>query len=117
MAIFDGEDIDHGGNIAYIKRQIDNAGKYYGQYLPDMWKNITPEIIEAGHGGTDYFQFVAFCDALRNGKEMPIDVYDAAAWMSISCLTEQSIALDGASVPIPDFTNGAYKTRPAKDVV
>ena len=117
MAIFDGEDINHSGDVEYLKREIDNAGKYYEDYLPDIWKNITEEIMEAGHGGMDYFQFVAFCNALRNGEEMPIDVYDAAAWMSISYLTEQSIAMDGASVPIPDFTNGAYKTRPPKDVV
>ncbi|MBQ2742565.1 MAG: hypothetical protein IJF32_07165, partial [Oscillospiraceae bacterium] len=79
--------------------------------------NITTEIEEAGHGGMDYFEFEVFCDCLRNGKEMPIDVYDAAAWMSISYLTEQSIAQGGASVDIPDFTNGKYKTRPLKDVV
>ena len=117
MAVFDGEDIDHGGKIEYMLREINNAVKYHDEYLPDMWKNITPEIEEAGHGGMDYFEFEVFCDCLRNGKEMPIDVYDAAAWMSISYLTEQSIAQGGASVDIPDFTNGKYKTRPLKDVV
>ncbi len=29
----------------------------------------------------------------------PIDVYDAAAWMSISCLSEQSVAMGGAPWP------------------
>lgn len=117
MAVFDGEDIDHGGKIEYMLREINNAVKYHDEFLPEIWKNITPEIEEAGHGGMDYFEFEVFCDCLRNGKEMPIDVYDAAAWMSISYLTEQSIAAGGASVDIPDFTNGAYKTRPSKDVV
>lgn len=117
MALFDGEEMDEGGKIEFIKQEVDNAVKYYDEYLPDIWKNVTPEILAAGHGGMDYFQFADFFDALRNGKEMPIDVYDGAAWMAISYLTEQSIAQGGASVPIPDFTNGAYKTRPPKDVV
>ena len=94
-----------------------NLEKYYDKYLPEMWKNVTPEALEASHGGMDYFEFQAFCDCLRNGKEMPIDVYDAAAWMSIAYLTEKSIALGGASVEIPDFTNGKYKLRPPQSVV
>lgn len=42
---------------------------------------------------------------------MPIDVYDMAAWMCITALSEQSIALGGAPVAIPDFTNGAWANR------
>ncbi len=103
--------------IRFIKENIDNAEKYYDKYLPEMWKNVSTEALEASHGGMDYFEFQAFCDCLRKGEEMPIDVYDAAAWMSIAYLTEKSIALGGASVEIPDFTNGRYKTRPPKSVV
>lgn len=117
MAVFDGDEIDHGGRIEYMIKEVNNAEKYYDKYLPQMWKDITPEMIEAGHDGMDIFEFEVFCDCLRNGKEMPIDVYDAAAWMSIAYLSEQSIAAGGASVEIPDFTNGAYKTRPLQDVV
>ena len=47
---------------------------------------------------------------------MPIDVYDAAAWMAVSALSEQSIALGGAPVAFPDFTGGAWVTRKPKDV-
>ena len=32
---------------------------------------------------------------------MPIDIYDAAAWMVITPLSEQSIARQGAAVEIP----------------
>lgn len=117
MAVFDGEEMDHGGKIEYIKQEVDNAVKYYDKYLPKMWKEITLEMIEAGHGGMDIFEFEAFCDCLRTGKEMPIDVYDAAAWMSVAYLTEESIKKGGAAVEIPDFTNGAYKERPRKDVI
>lgn len=117
MVFLDGDEHDEAEPVNTMRKELNNATKFYDKYMPDMWKNITPEMIESGHGGMDIFEFEAFCDCLRNGKEMPIDVYDAAAWMSISYLTEQSIAAGGASVEIPDFTNGAYKTRELRDVV
>lgn len=100
-----------------LLNNINNAEKYYEEYLPEIWKNVDKQALEAGHGGMDYIMFYSFIEALREGSEMPIDVYDAAAWMSITYLTEKSIALGGASVEIPDFTRGAYKTRAPRDVV
>ena len=41
----------------------------------------------------------------------PIDVYDTAAWMAVTCLSEQSVALGGAPVAFPDFTNGKWIDR------
>ena len=48
---------------------------------------------------------------------MDIDVYDAASWMCISCLSEKSIAEGGATQEIPDFTCGKWLIREPKDVV
>ena len=96
---------------------LGNAKKYEQKYLPDIWKNITEEQLKSGHGGMDYFEFRAFLDALENGDEMPIDVYDAAAWMAVTCLSEKSIKMGGTKVDFPDFTNGKWKTRPARDVI
>jgi len=56
-------------------------------------------------------------DCLKEGKTFPIDVYDAAAWMCITCLSEQSIKENGAPQPIPDLTNGMYKARAPLDVM
>jgi predicted dehydrogenase len=95
---------------------IDNAKEYEEEYLPDFWKNITKEQLEAGHGGMDFFEFRAFIDALKNGEEMPIDVYDAATWMAITDLSERSILNNGAPVDFPDFTCGKWILRPRKDV-
>ncbi|MBE6644886.1 MAG: Gfo/Idh/MocA family oxidoreductase [Ruminococcaceae bacterium] len=93
-----------------------NAAKY-DEYLPDVWKNMTDEQIAAGHGGMDYIEFKEFFAALREGREMPIDVYDAAAWMSITALSEASIACGGAPQPIPDFTSGKWLLREPRDVI
>ena len=65
----------------------------------------------------DVFVCRAFADTLRNNSEMPIDVYDAAAWMCITALSAESIKRGGAPVQIPDFTRGKYKNRPSKDVL
>jgi len=100
-----------------LLNNINSAEKYYDRYLPTIWKEVDAKMLETGHGGYDYLMFYSFVDALRKGEEMPIDVYDAAAWMSITYLTAQSIAQGGASVEIPDFTRGAYKTRAPRPVV
>ena len=101
--------------VEHMKKEMDNAVKYEEKYLPDYWKNITPEQLE-GHGGMDYFMFDAFFRAIRENKPMPIDVYDAASWMAITALSEASIK--GGSIPmeVPDFTKGAYKLRERLDV-
>ena len=90
---------------------------YEEKYLPETWKTVGESIKEKGHGGMDYLQFAEFFSALREGRDMPIDVYDAAAWMSIVYLSEESIKNGGASVPITDFTRGAYKNRAPMDVM
>lgn len=103
-------------NLKYYKEHMGNAKKYEEQYLPDYWKNITEEEIALGHGGMDVFSFTAFFNAIRNHAPMPIDVYDAAAWMCITVLSEQSIAGGNIPVDIPDFTNGRWKTRERLDI-
>jgi len=58
-----------------------------------------------------------FIKAFKEGRPMPIDVYDAAAWMCVSCLSERSVAAGGAIQQIPDFTNGKWLIREPQDVL
>jgi hypothetical protein len=99
----------------YAKNNLNNSEKYK-EYLPDFWRTITKEQIDAGHGGMDYFELLDFANRLLEGKDMPIDVYDAAAWMVITPLSAISIEQGGMPQQIPDFTKGAYKSRPRFDV-
>ena len=73
-----------------------------------LWKNYEAK---GGHGGMDYLVYRAFVESVKNETNPPIDVYDTAAWMCISCLSEKSIALGGMPVEIPDFTNGKWFNR------
>ena len=110
MVIIDGECNTH----AYAEN-CNNATKYE-DYLPAVWKNITKEELELGHGGMDYLEFKAFFKAILNNEEMPLDVYDAAAWMAVTALSEKSIAAGGAPQAFPDFTGGLWVIREPKDV-
>ena len=89
----------------------------YKEYFPDDWRDITEEQIKAGHGGMDYVMLKHFFEYVAEKRPMPIDVYDAVAWMSITALSEQSIAKGSVPVECPDFTRGKYKTRKTVDVL
>ena len=67
----------------HYKKYADNAVDYEEKYLPSVWKNITKEQLESGHGGMDAIEFRVFVDCLREHKPMPIDVYDAAAYENV----------------------------------
>lgn len=99
----------------WYRENIGNAVKFEETYLPEEWKKITPEEMELGHGGIDLLEFRAFYKCLSEGLPMPVDVYDAASWMCITALSEQSIAT-GEPVAIPDFTNGEWVGREPADV-
>jgi hypothetical protein len=95
---------------------MNNAEKYESEFLPDAWKNMSENAKKYGHGGMDGIIFSEFLTALTEGEDMPLDVYDAAAWMVITPLSAISIEQGGMPQQIPDFTKGAYKSRPRFDV-
>ena len=93
------------------KDQWNNVEEYRGQYEHPIWKQYLAEGIKGGHDGMDWLVFRAFFESVMKDEEPPIDVYDTAAWMCISALSENSIAMGGLPVAIPDFTNGKWITR------
>lgn len=86
------------------KDQFNNVDSYFEKYDHSIWKDYTPR---GGHDGMDWLMMDAFLDALKNGKPMPIDVYDMATWMAITVLSEESMCT-GRSVFFPDFTDGKW---------
>ena len=89
----------------------DDSKPYLDKYDHPLWKTHFADAENAGHGGIDYFVLRGFIEAIKNKVAPPIDVYDAAAWSAISPLSEQSIAKNSASIKIPDFTRGKWKTN------
>lgn len=84
---------------------------FYKTYDHPIWRDYHSQMI-GGHGGMDGLVLSAFLDTVRNRSTPPIDVYDCATWMAVTCLSEQSIALGGHPVAFPDFTNGRWINRP-----
>ncbi|MBQ4515820.1 MAG: Gfo/Idh/MocA family oxidoreductase [Clostridia bacterium] len=110
-----------------------NEGKYTGDefngkapgnayecaelYNHPLWKQYLKDGVKYGHDGMDYLMLRAFFESVAAKVDPPIDVYDAAAWMSISSLSEDSIAMGGLPVPVPDFTSGKWIKPKAKKYV
>lgn len=105
----DGE--EHAKDHFSWKKHWGNVEEYREKYEHPVWKEYLEEGVKPGHDGMDWLVFCAFVDAVRNQTEVPIDVYDMASWMCISALAEESIAMGGHPVAIPDFTNGAWMRR------
>ncbi len=105
---------DHNNNI---RDYSNNMKEFEEKYSPKIWKEITQEQIDAGHGGMDTHMLKAFFDHVLANEEMPIDIYDAVSWMVVTCLSEDSISKGGMPVEIPDFTSGKWIMRESKDVI
>lgn len=108
IVLEEGTPFDHEKDM---NEYYNTAAKYEEKYLPEIWKNITEKEIAAGHGGMDTLMLRDFFETAAEGREMPIDVYDAASWMAVSCLSEMSVQNNGRPVDIPDFTGGEWLLR------
>lgn len=90
---------------------FNNIDQYREEYEHPVWQSYLNEGVKGGHDGMDWLVMDEFVQALLKDKPMPIDVYDMAAWLAVSVLSEQSIATGSSSVYIPDFTNGKWMTK------
>ena len=100
-----------------------NLEKWFGEFEHPLWKKVSdiaaklPKNGTSGHGGMDFVMRWRIVQCLREGLPLDQDVYDAAAWSSISALSEQSVAQDGAPQVVPDFTRGAWQTTAPLGIV
>ena len=87
----------------------DDLGNYR-EYTHPLWKD-KEKIQGLGHGGMDCLVLRAFVEAVKNGTDTPIDVYDSAVLAAVCAIAEESAALGGKPLPIPDFTDGKWLRR------
>ena len=93
------------------REKWDNAKSYRETCEHPVWQSYLKEGVRGGHDGMDWLVVRRFFECARENAPAVIDVYDAAAWMSITCLSEQSVSMGGMPVAIPDFTNGQWMKR------
>ncbi len=87
------------------------VSEFYDEHMHPLWKEYIKGGINGGHGGIDYLVLRGFFEAAINKTPVPIDVYDMASWMAITCLSEDSVAMGSMPVAIPDFTAGKWLHR------
>lgn len=85
-----------------------NADEYYEKYSHPLWKEYEKTGAQDERTGMDWLILRDFVESVKNETKPTIDVYDAAAWMCITPLSEASIQKGGITVEIPDFTNGQW---------
>lgn len=106
------DDYFYHDELSEEKHKFSDFDVFKEKYEHPLWKQYRVDGLHtSGHGGMDFLVLSAFADSVINGTKSPIDVYDTAAWMVITALSEQSVAMGGMPVPIPDFTNGKWIER------
>ena len=88
-----------------------NEAEMFEKYDHPLHAEYVAKGVKEGHGGMDWLVCRAFVESVKAGINTPIDVYDAAAWLSIGPLSAESIKNGGMPVEIPDFTNGKWQNR------
>ena len=114
ICLIDGDEFNHEeGMNCYLN----SADKYKEKYEAKLWKEMTEDEKTIGHGRMDYYMLCDLFERIKAGRDMPIDVYETATWMAITCLSEESIAKGGMPIEMPDFTSGNWIMRAPIDVV
>ncbi|MBQ7637328.1 MAG: Gfo/Idh/MocA family oxidoreductase [Clostridia bacterium] len=75
----------------------------FGEYLPERYKNASPDELAAGHGGGDFFIVKDFIDAVRGEKAPAIDVYTACEWTAVGLLSGISVTNNSKTLEVPRF--------------
>jgi hypothetical protein len=107
-------DVNHSLYIEGVSAKADvwePAQSYLDKYDHPDWQRWGKEAENAGHGGMDFFVLKAFIESAKQQTTTPMDVYDAAAWSSITPLSEMSIELGNQTIEMPDFTSGQWMFR------
>ncbi len=102
------DDPSHVWKEPTVEHTWESEKPWLKKYRHPLWAAYEEFGKRGGHGGMDYLVLRAFIESVQNGTRAPIDVYDSAALMAITALSEQSIALGGMPVAVPDFTGGNW---------
>ena len=90
---------------------------YRSKYQHPLWIAFGEAARKAGgHGGMDQLMEWRLVRALQQGLPLDQDVYDAATWSCIVPLSCKSVAKNGDSIEVPDFTRGMWRSHPRQDL-
>jgi predicted dehydrogenase len=87
----------------------DPVEAYVEEYEHPLWRKLEKQGEGALHGGMDFIEDYRLIEALRLGRPLDSDVYDAAMLSAVIELSGRSIARGGETLRFPDFTRGAWR--------
>lgn len=98
-------------DVSPVPHQWEEIKSYQEKYEHPLWQKYGEISKKSGHEGSDYMCFLDFVQAIRNGSDTPIDVYDTVTWSIITKLTEESANQKSRPVDFPDFTRSKWQSR------
>ena len=87
----------------------DAIDAYVEEFDHPLWRQLEQASQGAGHGGMDFIENYRLVDALRTGRPLDADVYDAAVLSAVIELSRTSIRRGGETLRFPDFTRGSWR--------
>ena len=87
----------------------DPVDAYLEEFDHPVWRQLEEQSRGAGHGGMDFIEDFRLVEALRKGRPMDSDVYDAAMLSAVVELSGRSIARGSEPLRFPDFTRGGWR--------
>jgi predicted dehydrogenase/predicted N-acetyltransferase YhbS len=72
------------------------------EYLPDEWRNPSPEALATGHWGGDYYEVRDFMRAIRGEMPCPVGIHETMDMTLPGLVSQRSIAEGGRWLPVPD---------------
>jgi predicted dehydrogenase len=72
------------------------------EFTPEPWRRYAEEAEKSGHGGGDFFEILDFLDAVAGRRPPPIGIHEAMDMTLPGLISQDSIAADGAWLPVPD---------------
>ncbi len=88
--------------------QGEQLAALYDKYDHPLYKRLSSNTKESGHGGMDGMMVYRIIECLRNGLPLDQNVYEGCFWSAVSPLSESSVANDGTPQYFPDFTRGNW---------
>ena len=92
---------------------------YRNRYEHPMIKKLKTisSQFKQGHGGMDFIMMYRLIRCLNLGLPLDLNVYDGVLWSAVTPLSELSVANNSLPMPIPDFTNGHWKSETEKEIM
>jgi hypothetical protein len=95
----------------------DPVDAYLEEFEHPIWRQLEEASRGSGHGGMDFIEDFRLIEALRAGRPLDSDVYDAAVLSAVIELSGRSIARGGETLRFPDFTRGGWREPRALQVM